>query len=43
MSAKDPVKGDPRSEAGMTLQEAGMTMSVQIPDSDARDFCIVNV
>ncbi len=26
MSAKDPVKGDPRSEAGMTLQEAGMTL-----------------
>ena len=26
MSAKDPVKGDPRSEAGKTLQEAGMTL-----------------
>lgn len=26
MSAKDPVKGDPRSEAGMTIWEAGMTL-----------------
>ena len=37
MSAKDPVKGDPRLR-GDDNMGGGDDMSVQIPDSDARDF-----
>ena len=45
MSAKDPVKGDPRLASTMLStgrgddnMGGGDDMSVQIPDSDVRDF-----